>query len=152
MNLSVNLGQTELLSHLTDEEIEFLESVAIESEYEEGDVLFEEDSEAARFHIVISGKVGLELVSPRRRPIVIQTLGRGDLVGLSWFFPPHTWSWRARAMDVTKTLNFDAAAVRAKCAEDRNLSEQILRMVAGEAVDRLHATRTQLLDLYEFPR
>jgi len=152
MNLSVDLGTTELLSHLTEEEISFLESVATETEFVEDEILFEEDSEATRFHIVISGKVGLELVSPRRRPIVIQTLGRGDLVGLSWFFPPHTWSWRARALDATTTLGFDAAAVRAKCEEDHNLSEQILRIVAREAVNRLHATRTQLLDLYEFPR
>ncbi|NND02195.1 MAG: cyclic nucleotide-binding domain-containing protein [Acidimicrobiia bacterium] len=152
MNLSVDLGTTELLSHLTDEEIEFLESVATEFEYAQGDVLFEEDSEATRFHIIISGKVGLELVSPRRRPIVIQTLGPGELVGLSWFFPPHTWNWRASALNPTKTLGFDAAAVRNKCAEDRNLAEQILRLVAREAVARLHATRTQLLDLYEFPR
>ncbi len=152
MNLSVDLGRTELLAHLTDEEIAFLESVAIESEFAEGEVLFEEDSEATRFYIVISGKVGLELVSPRRRPIVIQTLGRGELVGLSWFFPPHTWSWRARALDPTRTLGFDAAAVRAKCVEDHNLSEQVLRIVAKQAVNRLHATRTQLLDLYEFPR
>ena len=152
MNLSVDLGTTELLSHLTEEEIAFLESVATECEYGESEILFEEDTEADRFHIIVSGKVGLELVSPRRRPISIQTLGPGDLVGLSWFFPPHTWSWRARALEATTTVGLDAAAVRARCEEDRNLSEQILKMVAGEAVNRLHAARTQLLDLYEFPR
>lgn len=152
MNLSVDLGSSELFAHLTDEELEFLESVATESEYHKDQILFEEDTEASRFHIIISGKVGLELVSPRRRPIVIQTLGRGDLVGLSWVFPPHTWSWRARALDATTTLNFDADAVRARCETDRNLSEQMLRIVAREAVERLHATRAQLLDLYEFPR
>jgi hypothetical protein len=55
-------------------------------------------------------------------------------------------------MDPTKTIAFDAALVRDRCAHDRNLAERILQMVAREAVKRLHGTRTQLLDLYEFPR
>ena len=152
MTLETDLAATGVLAHLTDDEIAFLESIANEVVFESGQILFEEDTPADYFHIIVSGRVGLELVSPRRRPIIIQTLGSGDLVGLSWFFPPHTWSWRARALDTTKTFSFDAAAVRDRCTEDQNLAEQVLRLVAREAVDRLHAARTQLLDLYEFPR
>lgn len=152
MKLEVDLSSTELLSHLTDDEISFLNSVSHEASFDADAVLFDEDEPADSFFIVVTGKVGLELVSPRRRPIVIQTLGKGELIGLSWFFPPHSWSWRARALNATTAFGFDAAAVRARCEEDQNLSEQILRMVAKEAVDRLHAARTQLLDLYEFPR
>ncbi len=152
MKLSVALGSTELFAHLTPEEIEFLESIAVERDFAEGAVLFEEDTEAKDFYIVVDGRVGLELVSPRRRPIVIQTLGRGDLVGLSWVFPPYVWSWRARAIDPTRAIAFDATQVRERCGIDQNLSEQMLRLVAREAIRRLHGARAQLLDLYEFPR
>lgn len=152
MTMNIDLAATELFAQLTVEEVEFLKSVGRELHFDEGDVLFEEDTPATHFYIVVAGRVGLELVSPRRRPIVIQTLGKGDLVGLSWLVPPHTWSWRARALDTTTAVSFDAAKVRAKCAEDHNLSEQMLRLVAAQAVSRLHAARTQLLDLYEFPR
>jgi len=152
MNLDTALGKSGILAHLTDEEIEFLESAAVDRLFTEGEILFEEDEVADDFFIIVEGRIGLELVSPRRRPIVIQTLGRGDLVGLSWYFPPYRWSWRARAMDPTKTIAFDAATVRERCLEDRNLAERILQMVAREAVKRLHSARAQLLDLYEFPR
>lgn len=152
MKLTTELGSSELLSNLTKDEIQFLESVANEHELAADTVLFEEDSPATHFYIVVKGRVGLELVSPRRLPIVIQTLGPGDLVGLSWYFPPHSWSWRARALDDTTVVSFDANLVRERCSQDQNLSEQILRVVAREAVSRLHATRAQLLDLYELPK
>lgn len=152
MNLDSALGKTGVLAHLTEDEVSFLESAAVDRLFVEGDILFEEDAIAEEFFIIVEGRIGLELVSPRRRPIVIQTLGRGDLVGLSWVFPPYRWSWRARAMDPTKVIAFDARAVRERCVEDRNLSERILQMVAREAVKRLHGARTQMLDLYEFPR
>ena len=152
MKLDAALGPSGLLDDLTVEEVEFLESAAVDRLFAEGEILFEEDAVAEEFYIIVEGRVGLELVSPRRRPIVIQTLGRGDLIGLSWYFPPYRWSWRARAMDPTKTIAFDADLVREHCAQDRNLAERILQMVAREAVKRLHGARTQLLDLYEFPR
>lgn len=142
----------ELLAHLTTEEIEFMESVSLPVQFAPGGVIFEEDTEATHFYVIDAGKVGLELVSPRRRPITIQTLGPGDLIGLSWFFPPHVWAWRARALDATTAVAFRADAVRARAAVDPNLAQQMLRLVAEEAIKRLHAARTQLLDLYEFPR
>lgn len=146
------VASVELLAHLTPQEIDFMVSISDEESFSAGDIIFEEDTPATHFHVISAGKVGLELVSPRRRPIVIQTLGPGDLIGLSWFFPPHTWAWRARALDATTTIAFDAAAVRAEAQQDPNLAQQILHLVAREAVKRLHAARTQLLDLYEFPR
>lgn len=152
MKLARELSSSELLSQLTEDEIRFLESVATEHELAADTVLFEEDSPATHFYVIVKGRIGLELVSPRRSPIVIQTLGGGDLVGLSWYFPPHFWSWRARALDETTVVSFDAGLVLERCSEDQNLSQQILRIVAKEAVSRLHATRAQLLDLYEFPR
>lgn len=152
MNITSSVQDSALLAHLAEEELEFLGSVATERSFMVDDVLFDEDDEADTFYIVRSGRIGLELTSAMRRPIVIQTMGPGDLVGLSWFVPPYRWSWRARALDATDVLAFDAASVRQRCEEDAHLALEVLKIVAQQAVRRLHSSRTQMLDLYEFPR
>ena len=142
-----HVGNT-LLAELANVGVDFLEAVSTEVEFEPGEILFEQDAEAELFYVILAGRVGLELTAPGRTPIVIQTLGGGDLVGLSWLFPPHRWSWRARAMGETKAVAFDAATVRARTRGDEELGHHLTTLVAREAIRRLHATRLQLLDLY----
>jgi CRP-like cAMP-binding protein len=125
-----------------------MESVSRRVRFRVGDVLFEEAADAETFYVIDQGKVGLELTSPGRPPIVIQTLGDGDLVGISWLFPPQRWNWRAKALTDTTATSFDAAAVRLACDRDSALARQVLEVIAREAVGRLQSTRLQLLDLY----
>jgi CRP-like cAMP-binding protein len=148
MNLDAVRASSELLSGLSDTEFGFLESVSQEVHFRSGDVLFEEDGVADTFYIIVEGKVGLEMTSPGKPPVVIQTLGDGELVGVSWLFPPHRWNWRARAITETATIAFDADEVRAQSEIDPELARQVHGVVAKEAVSRLHSTRVQLLDLY----
>jgi len=139
---------SELLQRITNTELAFFESISEEVHLAGGEILFEEGGAADTFYIISQGKIGLELTSPGRVPMVIQTLGPGDLVGISWFFPPHRWNWRARALADTTLAAFDAVEVRRQCAVNRDLLLEILGVVAEESVDRLHRTRLQLLDLY----
>ena len=138
----------EILGHLGEESLAFMESVATHAEFAEGEALFEEDAVANVFYVILEGMVGLELVTPGQVPFVLQTLRDGDLIGVSWLFPPHRWSWRARALVPTKTVAFDAEAVRDHLEADCELERQLLRAVAQAAATRLHSSRTQLLDLY----
>ena len=148
MNLDAVRAHSELLSGLSGRELQFLESVSQEAHLRSGDLLFEEDGVANTFYIILQGKVGLEMTSPGKPPIVIQTLGDGELVGVSWLFPPYRWTWRARAVTDTSAVAFDAAKVRAQFELDSELAHRLLSFVTKEAIGRLHSTRVQLLDLY----
>jgi CRP-like cAMP-binding protein len=148
MNLESLRRDSELLRSLDEAQVAFLESVSEETNVVAGETLFEEGGQADRFYVVSVGKVALEMTSPGRAPMVIQTLGPGELVGVSWLFPPHRWSWRARAVVDTKLARFDAAEVRRRCEEDAGLRSALLAVVAEEVVGRLHRARIQLLDLY----
>lgn len=148
MSLASLKDLTPLLQDLSDDGLEFLESVATEVEFPSGALIFDEDDPADSFYLVATGRAGLEVTFPAREPMLIETLGPGELLGVSWLFPPHRWSWRARALAPTAVVAFDAAAVRAQCAIDTDLALHVYQMVAAEAVRRLHATRVRLLDLY----
>lgn len=138
-----------LLSMLSDDEMELFASISRTVELASGAVLFEEDAPADEFYIVSSGRIGLEMTAPGKAPIVLQTLGPGQLVGVSWLSPPYRWSWRARALSGTTVIGFDAARVRDECAEHYDLGYRLAAVVAEEAIKRLHGARLQLLDLYQ---
>ncbi len=136
------------LSNLPDEELAYLASLASEREFPAGHVIFGEGESADRLFIIESGKVVLELATAGPEPKVILSLGKGDLLGVSWMFPPYQWSFTARATDTTKAIEIDAVKVREACGMDPSLKAWVLEVVAKEAVRRLQATRMQLLDVY----
>lgn len=116
--------------------------------FRRGEVLFREGDPATAFYVIERGRVRLELSTPGRPDAVIQTIGPGDLVGLSWFDGAGaTWSWNAMAMMDTHTLSLDAAAVRAALLRDPGLRADVASCVASEAIRRLHAARQQLVEL-----
>ncbi|WP_353940481.1 cyclic nucleotide-binding domain-containing protein [Streptomyces sp. HUAS MG91] len=114
----------------------------------QGTRLFEEGGRADRFWIVSSGSVVLDLHVPGRRAPVVETLGRGELVGWSWLFPPYAWQFGAQAETPVRAHEFDAFTVRLMCASDPGLGSFVAQWVGQVLAHRLTTTRTRLLDLY----
>src|SRR3954469_10263945 len=79
---------------------------------------FGEGCKADRFWAIQSGQVGLDLLVPGRGHVVVETFGRGTVLGWSWLFPPRIWRFGAVAMMPIKALEFDAALVLAQCADN----------------------------------
>ena len=46
----------------------------------------------------------LEIYTPERGLIVIQTLSEGDVLGWSWLAPPYRWSLDAQAIELTRAI------------------------------------------------
>jgi CRP-like cAMP-binding protein len=110
--------------------------------------IFEEHGRAERFWIIRSGSVTLDLRMPGRRPVAVQTLGTGDLLGWSWLFPPYEWDFGAEALSPVRAYEFDGARVRALCDEDPVLGYALMRAVAEILAHRVQTARTRLMDLY----
>ena len=148
MNLDDLRASSDLLSRLDDEDFDLFESLSTELTLVPDELLFKEHDDARRFFIIESGIIALEAIRPAKPATTIQTLGAGDLLGLSWRLTPHRWMWTARAMTDVRLAVFDAAIMRAACEFDADLDRLIWEIVAREASKRLHHTRVQLLDLY----
>ena len=61
---------------------------------------------------------------------------------------PYRWQLDARAVEPCELVAFDGACLRGKCETDHELGYQLMRRFAANLVDRLQATRLQLLDVY----
>jgi CRP/FNR family transcriptional regulator, cyclic AMP receptor protein len=92
--------------------------------------------------------VTLETFVPGRGGLTVQTVDEGDVVGWSWLFPPYRWHFDARALDSVRAVAFDGACLRRKCDEDNSLGYELLGRFSPVMLERLQATRMQLLDVY----
>jgi CRP/FNR family transcriptional regulator, cyclic AMP receptor protein len=77
--------------------------------------------------------------------MVIEALGMGELLGWSWMFPPFQWAFGAVAVGPMQAFEFDASAVRARCASDPALGYEVTQRVARVLARRLQATRVRLI-------
>jgi CRP/FNR family cyclic AMP-dependent transcriptional regulator len=113
-----------------------------------GQYLFHEGEPANEFFVIREGHVALEIVAPGQAPHVFATLGQGEIVGASWLVPPYRWTFDARAVELTRTVGIDAACLRGKCEADHDLGYAMMKRFLSVLVQRLHATRLQILDIY----
>jgi CRP-like cAMP-binding protein len=116
--------------------------------FDTGAFLIRAGEEANQFFLVREGKVALEVAAPGRPPLVLQTVGAGDILGWSWLIPPYHWMFDAVALEPTRTIALDGRCLRGKCEADRVLGYELLKRFAHIMEERLQATRLQLLDLY----
>jgi CRP-like cAMP-binding protein len=70
------------------------------------------------------------------------------VLGWSWLFPPYRWHFDARALELTRAIALDGKCLREKCEEDHDLGYELVKRVAQIIMERLQATRLQLLDVY----
>jgi CRP-like cAMP-binding protein len=116
--------------------------------YDAGEYLFREGGSATEFFLIRHGQVALEISAPGQTPIVFATLGEGEIVGASWLVPPYRWMFDARAVVLTRAIGIDAACLRGKCEADHDLGYEMMKRFLPILVQRLHATRLQILDVY----
>jgi CRP/FNR family cyclic AMP-dependent transcriptional regulator len=113
--------------------------------------IFQEGSDANHFYLIQAGRVALETFVPGRGVVTIQTIGAGEALGWSWLFPPYRWHFSARSIDATATVALDARALREKAQMNHDFGYDITMRVAQVMLQRLQATRMQLLDFYAAP-
>ena len=113
--------------------------------------LFDEGSRADRFWLIDAGQVTLDAFVPGDGRMIIETLGRGDVLGLSWMLAPYQWRFGAVATQPTQAFAFDASAVRAASDADPVLGYELSRRFSAVVVRRLQATRARLIEACVLP-
>ncbi len=142
------LREHEFLRGLDPEYLALLVGCATNVRFAPETFLFHEGDPADRFFLIRDGKVAIEIGTPPRGSIVVETVDPGDVVGFSWLFEPYRYQFDARAVEPTRAIALDAVCLRGKCEEDPRLGYDLMKRFARVFVERLRATRVQLLDVY----
>lgn len=116
--------------------------------FDAGTYLFHEGRPADEFFLIRHGTVAMEILQPGRAPIVFETLSEGEVVGASWLVAPYRWMFDARAATLVRAIGIDAACLRGKLEADPVLGYEMMKRFLPVLVNRLQATRLQILDVY----
>jgi CRP/FNR family transcriptional regulator, cyclic AMP receptor protein len=144
----------ELIAHapvfagLGSEDLTLIAGCAQNVGFDDGELLFREGEPADTFYVVRRGRVSLELHTPERGGLVIDTIEPGEVVGWSWLFEPYVWHFDARAAGPLRAIAFDGACLRGKCEDDKELGYELMKRFAQVMIDRLQHARVRLLDVY----
>jgi len=140
------LADHQFLRGMPGDQLARLAAVATLISVPAGHRFFEAGGVPRKFWLIRAGQVALDCDAPGRR-IVVETLGRGELIGLSWFLAPGPWQFGAVAVQPTEAFEFDARVVRGYCDVDPAFGYQLTRRLLAAAAGRLQATRAKMLDL-----
>ncbi len=142
------IAQASVFAGLEPAQLELIAGCAMNEHVEGGMLLLREGDPADRFFLIRRGSVALEMHAPGRGAVTVETLHAGDSVGLSWLFAPFRWHLDARTLEPCQLIGFDGACLRGKWEADHELGYELMRRFTANLIDRLQATRLQLLDVY----
>lgn len=136
------------LSGLPHSWLELLAAQAYPATWDAGQRLFGQDEPASRFWLIRTGTVALDFRVAGRDDIVIETIGAGSVVGWSWLFPPYRWQFGAMGAEPGDGIEFNGVGVRRLMEDDDALGRELTARFMRIVLDRLHAARARLHDLY----
>ena len=121
---------------------------AIPVHFKKGEIVFREGEIANRFYLLETGGVVLESASEYGEPVIVDTIGAGDLLGWSWMFPPYPWQFTARAVQETNAIFFYGTILREYCERDPSLGFELMKRMSVIMNRRLQAARNQMLSFH----
>jgi CRP-like cAMP-binding protein len=142
------LAEAPVFNGLGPDAITLIAGCAQNVGFDEDALLFREGEPADTFYVIRRGRVALELHTPERGGIVIETIEQGEVVGWSWLFEPYRWHFDARADTPVRAIAFDGACLRGKCEDDKELGYELMKRFSQVMIDRLQHARVRLLDVY----
>jgi CRP/FNR family cyclic AMP-dependent transcriptional regulator len=145
------IAESPVFAGLEHRHLELIAGCGANEQLPAGAEVFREGRRAERFYLIREGAIALEVSAAGRGALVIETLHAGDVAGWSWLFPPYRWQFDGRVTEPARLVAFDAVCLRGKCDADHELGYQLMRRFAATALERLQATRLQLLDVYASP-
>ncbi len=143
------LSEHPFFKDLKQEYLDFIVGCASNVRFKPDEVIFEEGGEANKFYLIRDGKVAIEILAGQHRPIIIQTIHEGDILGWSWLVPPHLSRFHCRAAAETRAIALDGKCLREKCEKDHAMGYELLMRLTKILTQRLESTRMQLLDIYD---
>lgn len=136
---------------LDDAQLRAVAMIAEEVVVERGETLCREGDEANALYLLMDGGVELHyiVVDERShavlRDFLVGHVNPGELLGISALIEPYHLTTDVRTTVVSRLLRIDAAGLRALCELDAKLAYGMMRQAAAAAMERLEATRVELV-------
>ncbi len=152
--MTANLEIGELLRHhrffstMDDRVLDTVARQCRAANFKRGTVLARTGQPAEKFFLILSGRIAIETHGRSSAPRVLETLGKDEVFGWSWLFPPFQWTFDAVCLDDARVLEINGEELRDLCEHDPAIGYQVLRRFTQLMTQRIQALRLQLMDVY----
>jgi CRP/FNR family transcriptional regulator, cyclic AMP receptor protein len=146
--LAARVALHPFLAGMNRTQLGLLTDCAMATHFETGEIILHQGEFANRFYLIEGGKVVLESNVGFGEPVVIETIGPGDLLGWSWMFPPYVWQFSARTVEPTTAIFFYGTILREYCEKDHSLGYELFKRMSPIILRRLQAARKKMLDVH----
>ncbi len=143
------LRQMDLTAGLSDVELGELAKIAHHTEFSAATVVFREGQNQSVIYWVVDGSITLETTGARLKPIVLLTVGPGEVLGWSALVGDSRMTAKASAVTNTRLIGFPADDLKKLCDENHELGYRVMNSIAENLSRRLHATRQFLVGAIE---
>jgi len=129
----------------------FLHSVAGAArvaEFDKDEFLLRERQLADGLYLILKGRVALEMTSPGRPGVKVQTVGAGEVAGWSWLVPPFSSTLDVRALEPTQVIKIDASTLRELLRRKPAMGYDFLMRLLPILAQRLEYTMIQVMNVY----
>ncbi|MEM8667054.1 MAG: Crp/Fnr family transcriptional regulator [Planctomycetota bacterium] len=139
------LRQMDLTAGLSEPELTQLAQIARHEDIQAATVLFREGQNQSHIYWVIDGSITLETTGERLKPLLLLTVGPGEV--LAWSAVVGNSRMTATATTITdcRLIGFPAEELRVLCDQNHELGYRVMHSIAENLSRRLHATRQQLI-------
>lgn len=148
MKQMIDLREHFFFKDLSSENLAFVAGCGKNVLFKKGEVIASPGDLANAFYLIRDGQVATSLEIFPGKPFIFQTLGKNDILGLSWLIPPYRWTVAARAIQETHAIALDGSCLRKKCEEDPVLGFEMMKRLVQLLISREEAARLHLLDVY----
>jgi CRP/FNR family transcriptional regulator, cyclic AMP receptor protein len=146
--LATRVALHPFLAGMNRAELALFADCAMAARFKTGEMILHEGEFANRLYLIETGKVALESGADFGEPVVVETIGAGDLLGWSWMFPPYVWHFTARAIEPTTAIFSYGTILREYCDKDHSLGYELLKRISAVMVKRLQAAHKQMLSAH----
>ena len=114
-----------------------------------GKYLWRQGDEANELYLIRSGEVAVGIVIPHEDLLQVETVGRGEVVGWSWFMAPYHLHFDSCALTRVEALVLEGRRLRQLCERDFELRCELLSRIAPIIVRRLEASQKKLIESHQ---
>ena len=147
-SLSARIALHPFLAGMKHAQLALLTDCVMATCFQKGQTILREGEFANRFYLIETGKVILESGEGFGDPVIIETIGSGDLLGWSWMFPPYVWHFAARAAEPTEAIFFYGTILREYCERDHLLGYELFKRITPIMMKRLQSARRRMLSVH----
>jgi CRP-like cAMP-binding protein len=140
------LSAHEFFSEFSDDDLKFLCECSSTREIKKRQILFLQGEHADKFYVVRSGRISIQMPAIMGPTLEIQAVDEDQVLGWSWLISPYQWNFQTKAEEDSELLQFDGAAILARCEQDPKLGFELVKKFAVLMSVGLNAARQKMMN------